>query len=144
MDSLLLTVRIERFHAARDPSRWTETFHVQPRKGMNLLEGLLRIRDEQDGTLSFRYSCRGAVCGSCAMLVNGQLVLACRTPVESLLGKPVLIKPLPSWENQFSLNPSPTSRSFETLSSISPLSSTTTGKSNSTFGENPYHPPWST
>ncbi len=62
---------------------------------MNLLEALLRIQDEHDGTLSFRYSCRGAVCGSCAMLVNGQLLLACRTPVESLLGKPILMKPLP-------------------------------------------------
>ncbi|NIS60733.1 MAG: 4Fe-4S dicluster domain-containing protein [Proteobacteria bacterium] len=95
MNRLLLTLRIERFRADRDPSRWTETFCVQPRSGMNLLEALLRIQDEQDGTLSFRYSCRGAVCGSCAMLVNGQLVLACRTPVEGLLGKTVLIKPLP-------------------------------------------------
>lgn len=95
MDRLLLTARIQRFNADRYPSRWTETFCVQPRSGMNLLEALLRIRDEQDGTLSFRYSCRGAVCGSCAMLVNGQLVLACRTPVERLLGKPVLIRPLP-------------------------------------------------
>jgi len=62
---------------------------------MNLLEGLLRIQDEQDGSLSFRYSCRGAVCGSCAMRVNGKVVLACRTPVEGLLGKPVFVEPLP-------------------------------------------------
>ena len=62
---------------------------------MNLLEALLRIQDEQDGTLAFRYSCRGAVCGSCALRVNGRVVLACRTPVEDLLGKPVLIEPLP-------------------------------------------------
>ena len=62
---------------------------------MNLLEALLRIQDEQDGTLSFRYSCRGAVCGSCAMRVNGQLVLACRTSVVGLLEKSVLIEPLP-------------------------------------------------
>lgn len=95
MDRFLLTVNIQRFRPDRDPSRWTEAFCVQPRKGMNLLEALLRIQDEDDGTLSFRYSCRGAVCGSCAMLVNGQLVLACRTPVESLMGKTVLIKPLP-------------------------------------------------
>ncbi len=95
MDRPLLTVRIQRFHPDRDPSRWTETFRVQPKKGMNLLEALLRIQEEDEGTLSFRYSCRGAVCGSCAMLVNGQLVLACRTPVESLLGKSNLIKPLP-------------------------------------------------
>jgi succinate dehydrogenase / fumarate reductase iron-sulfur subunit len=62
---------------------------------MNLLEALLRIQDEQDGGLSFRYSCRGAVCGSCAMRVNGNVVLACRTPVEGLLGKPVFVEPLP-------------------------------------------------
>ncbi len=91
----LLTLGIRRFRADRDPPRWTETFRVEPKKGMNLLEALLRIQEEDDGTLSFRYSCRGAVCGSCAMLVNSQLVLACRTPVESLLGKTILIKPLP-------------------------------------------------
>jgi succinate dehydrogenase / fumarate reductase iron-sulfur subunit len=62
---------------------------------MNLLEALFRIQDEQDGTLSFRYSCRGAVCGSCAMRVNGKDVLACRTHVEDLLDKPSLLEPLP-------------------------------------------------
>jgi succinate dehydrogenase / fumarate reductase iron-sulfur subunit len=72
-----------------------ETFQVETRKGMNLLEALFQIQDEQDGTLSFRYSCRGAVCGSCAMRVNGKDVLACRTHVEDLLDKPALIEPLP-------------------------------------------------
>jgi succinate dehydrogenase / fumarate reductase iron-sulfur subunit len=62
---------------------------------MNLLEALLRIQDEQDGTLAFRYSCRGAVCGSCAMKVNGKTVLACRTHAEDFLGKPLFIEPLP-------------------------------------------------
>jgi succinate dehydrogenase / fumarate reductase iron-sulfur subunit len=62
---------------------------------MNLLEALIKIQDEQDGTLAFRYSCRGAVCGSCAMRVNGKVVLACRTHVEDLLGKNALIEPLP-------------------------------------------------
>lgn len=95
MKSQPLTLHIKRFHPDRDPPRWTQTFHVEPKKGMNLLEALLRIQDEEDGTLSFRYSCRGAVCGSCAMQVNGNLVLACRTPVENLFGKPALIEPLP-------------------------------------------------
>ena len=71
------------------------SFYLEPRKGMNLLEALLRIQDEQDGTLSFRYSCRGAVCGSCAMKVNGKVVLACRTHVEDFLDKPAFIEPLP-------------------------------------------------
>lgn len=95
MNSRLLTLRIKRFQKEKDPPRWIETFQVETRKGMNLLEALLRIQDEKDGTLSFRYSCRGAVCGSCAMRVNGKLVLACRTSVENLLGKSVLIEPLP-------------------------------------------------
>jgi succinate dehydrogenase / fumarate reductase, iron-sulfur subunit len=90
-----LTLRIKRFQREKDPPQWIETFQVEPKKGMNLLEGLLRIQDEQDGTLSSRYSCRGAVCGSCAMQVNGKLILACRTSVENLLGKPVFIEPLP-------------------------------------------------
>jgi succinate dehydrogenase / fumarate reductase iron-sulfur subunit len=90
-----LTLRIRRFHKQRVPSQWIETFRVEIRKGMNLLEALLRIQDEQDETLAFRYSCRGAVCGSCAMRVDGRDVLACRTHVESLLEKPALIEPLP-------------------------------------------------
>ena len=95
MKSSQLTLRIKRFHKERVPQQWTETFQVEIRKGMNLLEALSRIQDEQDGTLAFRYSCRGAVCGSCAMRVNGKDILACRTHVESLLEKPALIEPLP-------------------------------------------------
>jgi succinate dehydrogenase / fumarate reductase iron-sulfur subunit len=91
----LLTLTIRRFNPARKPSLWPETFQIEARQGMNLLEALLRIQDEQDGSLAFRYSCRGAVCGSCAMRVNGQVLLACRTHVEDLLEKPVLIEPLP-------------------------------------------------
>ncbi len=95
MEKSTLILKIKRYNPEKDPPRWTEAFKVGTKRGMNLLEALLRIQDEQDGTLSFRYSCRGAVCGSCAMKVNGELVLACRTPVEGLLGETVLIEPLP-------------------------------------------------
>jgi succinate dehydrogenase / fumarate reductase iron-sulfur subunit len=95
MKSSLLTLRVKRFQKERDTPQWIEIFQVEITKGMNLLEALLRIRDEQDGTLAFRYSCRGAVCGSCAMKVNGKIVLACRTHVEDFLRKPSLIEPLP-------------------------------------------------
>ena len=97
MRPTLLTLRIKRFQKEKDPPGWIETFQVEIRKGMNLLEALLHLQDEQDGTLAFRYSCRGAVCGSCAMKVNGELVLACRTHVEDLLEGPALIEPLPSF-----------------------------------------------
>src|SRR4030065_1697500 len=97
MRPTLLTLRIKRFQKEKDPPRWIETLQVEAGKGMNLLEALLRLQDEQAGTLAFRYSCRGAVCGSCAMKVNGKLVLACRTHVKDLLERPALIEPLPSF-----------------------------------------------
>jgi succinate dehydrogenase / fumarate reductase iron-sulfur subunit len=95
MEKSTLILKIKRYNPEKNPSVWEEMFEVEARKGMNLLEALLRIQDEQDPTLSFRYSCRGAVCGSCGMRVNGKLVLACRSPVGKLLGKIVLIEPLP-------------------------------------------------
>ncbi len=46
-----------------------------------VLSGLLRIRDELDPTLTLRFSCRSAICGSCAMIVNSKSRLACQTPI---------------------------------------------------------------
>jgi len=95
MMSQFLILRIQRFNPDRELPQRLQTYEVETRKSMNLLEALLKIQDEQDGTLAFRYSCRGAVCGSCAMRVDGNVVLACRTHVENLLKKTVLIEPLP-------------------------------------------------
>ena len=58
------------------------------------------IRNHQDPTLSFRYSCREAVCGSCGMVINGQISLACKTAVKSLESSTVIIEPLPNLEIQ--------------------------------------------
>ena len=62
--------------------------------GMMLLAALLRIKDEQDETLSFRRSCGEGVCGSDGMNINGVNGLACITSLDSLK-QPVEIKPLP-------------------------------------------------
>lgn len=63
--------------------------------GLSVLEALVRIQAEQDGTLAFRYACRGAVCGSCAMLINGTANLACRTQVHALGTAVITVEPLP-------------------------------------------------
>ena len=63
----------------------------------NALEAALKIKAEQDGSLTFRRSCRHAICGSCAMNVNGHNILVCKTPLRTQLdgqGK-VTIRPLP-------------------------------------------------
>lgn len=67
-----------------------DMFEIKPKPHMSVLEALFQIQDENDGTLAFRYSCRGAVCGSCAMLINKKQRLACRTQVSEIVGEKVL------------------------------------------------------
>jgi succinate dehydrogenase / fumarate reductase iron-sulfur subunit len=71
---------------------------VGPVGKVSVLEALLEIQAEQDPSLAFRYACRGAVCGSCAMSINGNLALACRVQVADLPGDRVVLEPLPHLE----------------------------------------------
>ena len=61
--------------------------------GPMMLDVLLKIKDEQDSTLSLRRSCREGICGSCAMNIDGTNGLACLTKVEK--DKPQKVTPLP-------------------------------------------------
>jgi succinate dehydrogenase / fumarate reductase iron-sulfur subunit len=58
-----------------------QTYLLDVPEDTPILTALLRIRDEIDPTLTLRYSCRQAICGSCAMRVNGKSRLACLTMV---------------------------------------------------------------
>lgn len=58
------------------------------------LDALIKIKDEQDPSLTFRRSCREGVCGSCAMNVDGQHKLACIQEIDKDLTKPSIITPL--------------------------------------------------
>ena len=80
-----------------EPPRF-ERFALAVAGDLSILEALRRIQDEQDPTLAFRYSCRGAVCGSCAMSINGKLDLGCRVQLLSLAADRVVLEPLPGFE----------------------------------------------
>jgi len=87
--------KIYRFNPETDSKPSTQVFeldNIEP--GTMLLTALLRIKDEQDETLSFRRSCGEGVCGSDGMNINGVNGLACITPLESLK-EPVEVNPLP-------------------------------------------------
>jgi len=92
------TFRIFRFDPIRDAEPRFQEFFLEPRKNMPVLEALMDIRNEQDSSLAFRYSCREAVCGSCAMVINGDIDLACRTMIESLKSRVIVLEPLPNLE----------------------------------------------
>jgi len=62
--------------------------------GPMVLDALIKMKSDQDPTLTFRRSCREGICGSCAMNINGRNGLACTTAIEDLKGE-VRITPLP-------------------------------------------------
>lgn len=63
------------------PEPYIQAYTINAEEGMTVLEALIKIAEEQDPTLSFRKSCRSAICGSCAMDINGFSRLACNTQV---------------------------------------------------------------
>ncbi len=70
-----------------------DEFLIPRERGMSVLEALIEARDRFDPSLTFRHSCRQAICGSDAMLINGQHALACKTLVEDL-AEPIRVEPL--------------------------------------------------
>lgn len=62
--------------------------------GPMVLDALLKIKNEQDSTLTFRRSCREGICGSCAMNIDGTNTLACLCHIDKS-SKPTKIYPLP-------------------------------------------------
>jgi len=87
------TVRVKRGGAAADTSQYQVSV-TNPHA--RVLDLLLRIRQEQDPTLAFRFSCRVGMCGSCAVVINGREGLACQTALSSLDTKNIEVAPLRS------------------------------------------------
>jgi succinate dehydrogenase / fumarate reductase iron-sulfur subunit len=75
--------------------RFRQDFAVESRPGMVLLDAFHTIQEEQDPGFAFRYSCRGAICGSCAVRVNGAAALACKTQLAPLAEQGgIIVEPL--------------------------------------------------
>jgi succinate dehydrogenase / fumarate reductase, iron-sulfur subunit len=89
-----------RFDPEVDPDPRFDPFTLQLEESQSVLGALTEIQDSLDPSLAFRYSCRGAVCGSCGMSVNGSLALACRTLLSSLPPEVITVEPLPNLEIQ--------------------------------------------
>jgi succinate dehydrogenase / fumarate reductase iron-sulfur subunit len=79
-----MILKVFRYDPGSGEQRY-DRFPLTLRAGMTVLEALFLVASEQDDSLAFRYSCRGAVCGTCAVLVNHVPRLAYRTRLEPLL-----------------------------------------------------------
>ena len=93
MAETLRTIEIEclRFNPESDTAPSYQTYSVPFTDDMSVLQGLQYIKDELDGSLSFRWSCRMAICGSCGSMINGVPQLSCHTlRIEPLNHFPIL------------------------------------------------------
>ena len=89
------TFRIYRWDPDSGENPRMDTYYVDLDDcGPMVLDGLIKIKNEIDSTLTFRRSCREGVCGSCAFNVNGRNTLACTTFIEETDGD-VKVYPLP-------------------------------------------------
>ncbi len=87
-------LRILRFDPERDSEQHWETYHVESAAMDRVLDLLHKVKNEQDGSLTFRRSCGHGICGSDAMMINGRNRLACKIRIDQL-GRKVSVAPLP-------------------------------------------------
>jgi succinate dehydrogenase / fumarate reductase iron-sulfur subunit len=113
-------LKIWRFNA-RSGDRELQEFEIDAPEEATLLDCLDIVKDQHDGTLAFRKSCRMMICGSCGMRMDGAAVLACKmrmydvaqaghVPVISAMGNLPIVKDLvvdmnPFWDKFKSVDP---------------------------------------
>jgi succinate dehydrogenase / fumarate reductase iron-sulfur subunit len=73
------TLQVRRYQPESGEGPYWQRYDVDLDPTLSVLDGLLQIRDREDGTLVVRCSCRAAICGSCGVKVNGESTLACKT-----------------------------------------------------------------
>jgi succinate dehydrogenase / fumarate reductase iron-sulfur subunit len=76
------TLKVRRYQPETGEGPYWQEFKVDLDPDLSVLDGLLQVRDRQDGTLVVRCSCRAAICGSCGTKINGQSTLACKTQIS--------------------------------------------------------------
>ncbi len=91
-----ITITVTRFAPEDDQAPRTQSYEIPYQDDMVVLDALNHIKDQDDGTLTFRWSCRMGVCGSCGMNVNGTPKLTCATFLRDCggPGANVVVEPL--------------------------------------------------
>jgi len=86
-------VKVRRFNPEKDRRPYWAEYRLDAQPTDRVLDCLTQIKDQQDGTLTFRRSCAHGICGSDAMVINGRNRLACKVLVRDL-GKNIVVEPL--------------------------------------------------
>lgn len=89
----MMTVEVLRYNPEKDNEPYLTKYSVPYDSQTSLLDALGYIKDEKEPELSYRWSCRMAICGSCGMMVNNKPKLACKTFLRDYSGH-MRIEPL--------------------------------------------------
>jgi fumarate reductase iron-sulfur subunit len=93
-DQKTVTLEVFRYLPDQDARPRFQTYTVPFREDWVVLDALNHIKDHIDGTLSYRWSCRMGVCGSCGMMVNGEPKLTCAAFLKDYYPKTIRVEPL--------------------------------------------------
>ncbi|HUN47704.1 MAG TPA: succinate dehydrogenase/fumarate reductase iron-sulfur subunit [Stellaceae bacterium] len=74
-----IILNVLRYRPGADEKPVPQSYRVPFTEDMSVLQALQYVKDHVDGSLTFRWSCRMAICGSCGMMINGEPRLACMT-----------------------------------------------------------------
>ena len=89
-----ITLQVTRYRPEEEVEPTVQEYEVPCPQDWVILDALNYIKDHLDGTLSYRWSCRMGVCGSCGMTVNGQPKLTCATFLAAYAPGPIRVEPL--------------------------------------------------
>ncbi|MBI1940212.1 MAG: succinate dehydrogenase/fumarate reductase iron-sulfur subunit [Acidobacteria bacterium] len=89
-----ITLAVARYRPERETEPTFQTYEVPFREDWVVLDALNYVKDRLDGSLSYRWSCRMGVCGSCSMMVNGKPKLTCAAFLSDFVPGPVRVEPL--------------------------------------------------
>jgi len=94
MTEATLQVEVLRYRPETDQDPAFQTYTVPYHDDWVVLDALNHIKDNIDRTLSYRWSCHMAVCGSCGMMINGEPKLSCHAFLRDYYPNKVRVEPL--------------------------------------------------
>jgi fumarate reductase iron-sulfur subunit len=89
-----IKLSVTRFDPRTDSAPRLQEYTIPYREDMVVLDALNYIKQQLDGTLTFRWSCRMGICGSCGMSINGTPRLTCGTFLKEFYPRPITVEPL--------------------------------------------------
>ena len=89
-----ITLEVARYNPEHDERPAFQRLEVPYHQEWVVLDALNYLKDYVDGSLSYRWSCRMGICGSCGMMVNGVPKLTCAAFMREYHPGPIRVEPL--------------------------------------------------